>query len=728
MHSTGGFTLPGEAGHEKYTLFLAEQWGADTIRDSDGTQLSPEILQSGIPIYSTLCLVRSVNQWARQNTDKLQRNFLMSKPQSAQSETVIIHPLSLYFEQQFQILPEDDPREFWQVFDRTTGEEHLLWDWNGYDVIIRQAVIGHVYTVNFLAVRIWEEISMYNHLTNQWGEREHLMAVEPRYPETQAVLLAFLEQWCREHPHTSVVRFTSLFYNFCWIWGSAEEQKHIYTDWAGYDFTVNPVSLRAFEAEYGYRMTSEDFINRGFHTPAHNPPSAKLLDWIDFTGKFVREFGKKCVEIVHRYGKKAYVFYDDSWIGLEPWNGHFPEFGFDGLIKCVFNAFEARLCAGVNVPVHELRLHPYLFPTGLTGEPTFAPGGHPETDARHYWASVRRALLRVRIDRIGLGGYIHLTEAFPEFRQEIKHIADEFRMLRSLHQTGTPWTSSVQVGVLHSWGALRTWNCSGHMHEHPELPLNHLHEALAGLPITLRAISFREVMESGVPDDIQVLLNAGRGGDAWSGGGVWLDDRPREAVSRFVIQGGALLGVGEPSAADGGFHYFQAADILGVDREAGQTICFPKFKHHLQETHFITEELAGTPDFHNAVSGVYALDSDTLVLSESNGQIYIAAKACGEGRSVYLSGFTYSPENTRLLYRALLWAARREQESQYFLPDNLACECSYFPDSNILAAINNTESEQSTNICTPRGTVSCKLEPLELRFLNTMEVGGASKP
>ena len=64
--SHGDFTLPGEAGYEKLTLDLAARWGADTIRDSDGTQLSPEILDSGHAIYSTLCLVRSVQPWARE--------------------------------------------------------------------------------------------------------------------------------------------------------------------------------------------------------------------------------------------------------------------------------------------------------------------------------------------------------------------------------------------------------------------------------------------------------------------------------------------------------------------------------------------------------------------------------------------------------------------------------------------------------------------------------------
>lgn len=36
----------------------------------------------------------------------------------------------------------------------------------------------HKYTVSFLAYRIWEEISMYNHTTNNW-DKEHLMQIDP---------------------------------------------------------------------------------------------------------------------------------------------------------------------------------------------------------------------------------------------------------------------------------------------------------------------------------------------------------------------------------------------------------------------------------------------------------------------------------------------------------------------------------------------------------------------
>ena len=52
-HTEGSFTLPGEAGYEALTLELADKWGADIIRDSDGTVLSDEIFNSaGIVIFS----------------------------------------------------------------------------------------------------------------------------------------------------------------------------------------------------------------------------------------------------------------------------------------------------------------------------------------------------------------------------------------------------------------------------------------------------------------------------------------------------------------------------------------------------------------------------------------------------------------------------------------------------------------------------------------------------
>ncbi|MGH8021213.1 MAG: 1,3-beta-galactosyl-N-acetylhexosamine phosphorylase N-terminal domain-containing protein [Opitutaceae bacterium] len=126
----GAFTLPGEAGFEDLTLRLAKKWGADNIRDSDGTQLSPEILRAGYNIYSTVCLVRSVNEWAKQNRDKVQQNFLMSFPVVAEKTTISIDLLAGFFKEQFVVNFDAGPKRWWQVFDRTTGEEVPKRDWS----------------------------------------------------------------------------------------------------------------------------------------------------------------------------------------------------------------------------------------------------------------------------------------------------------------------------------------------------------------------------------------------------------------------------------------------------------------------------------------------------------------------------------------------------------------------------------------------------------------------
>ena len=724
--TTGAFTLPGEAGYEALSLRLAEAWGADTIRDSDGTALSPELLESGKAIYSTICLVRSVNEWAKKNAGKVQQNYLMSFPVEAETAEVLIRPLDGYSKDQFRLNADDDPKEWWQVFDRTTGEEVPATLWRlGEDGAVRvmNARRRHSYTVNFLVYRIWEEISMYNHITNGWGDRERLAAVEPAYPETQAVLLAHLERWLADHPATSVVRFTSLFYNFCWFWGDDPALRFVYSDWGSYDMAVNPYLLRRFEKTRGYRLRSEDFVNGGRYNSTHNPPTRAYRDWMEFVHGFVVEFGRRCVEAVHRHGKKAFVFYDDHWIGVEPYSRRFPEIGFDGIIKCVFNAFEVRLCAGVpGVATREIRLHPYLFPTGLKGEPTFAPGGDPARDAKNYWLVARRALLRKSVDRIGLGGYPHLVEPFPDFVDYIAALAGEFRTLKALHVSGAPWESPCRVAVLTAWGSLRSWSCSGHLHEHPELELLRVLEALAGLPFAVEFLSFDDLRSAGVPEGIAVIVNAGRAGSSWSGGAEWADPRIIETLGDWVASGGGLIGVGEPSACPGAAGFFRLAPVFGVDREIGATICRGK-RTYARPTgnHFIAGDFsAAQPRFKGETGDIFVLDAATEVLADDELSPRIAVHPYGKGRSVYLSGFDTTAACRRLLHRAVHWAAAEEKSFATWTCSNIETECAYFPGSRVLAVVNNGSERERTDVAGASGEVhEFELEPfgIELRKL-----------
>ena len=694
--------MPGQSGYERLTLDLAKKWGADTIRDSDGTQLSPEIVSAGYQIYSTVCVVRSVQPWARKNLGKVQQSFLMSFPLVAEKPTLTIDLLKGYFREQFVVNFIDDPKKWWQVFDRTIGKEvpKTRWAFNPKRgaVTISGAAKGHKYTVNFLAFRVWEEISMYNHITNDWGDREHLAAVDPMHPETQKVLLEFLRKWLDEHEETTVVRFTSMFYNFTWFWGDDPNLRYIYSDWGDYEMTVSPRALRLFEKEYGYKLTSEDFVNGGLYNSTHNAPSRRYRDYMEFIHNFVVEFGKKCVDMVHARGKKAFVFYDDHWIGVEPYSPRFKDFGFDGLIKCVFNAFEVRKCAhATGVNTHELRLHPYLFPTGLKGEPTFKDGGNPTLDAKNFWIDARRGIIRAPIDRIGLGGYLSLVQPYPDFQEYIAQLTREFRLLKSFHQGDKAYTAPFKVAVLTAWGSLRSWQASGHFT--PGLDYNELIESLAGLPLDVAFISFDDLLAKGVPKDVKVIINCGHDGSAWSGGHYWNDPKINELLTRWVHAGGGFIGIREPSAAAEPGQLFKLSHVLGLDRDRGERLANGKYKFTPpQGSHFVTADIEGDLDLGHEADGIYALGPTLQVLAEKNGSPRIAANIFGKGRSVYLSGHKFAPQNTRLIHRAIHWAANREKEFQRWNCANIRTECAWFPRKRKLVVINNSDAPQATDV------------------------------
>ncbi|MFQ9158302.1 MAG: 1,3-beta-galactosyl-N-acetylhexosamine phosphorylase [Blautia sp.] len=708
----GGFTMPGEAGYEKLTLELAKKWGADVIRDSDGTQLSPEIIKAGYGIYSTTCVIRNHNEWLKENPDKQQQVLLVTEPRTAVKEQVDISLMRDFFEEQFSVNDCVEAMRYWQVYDRTTGQllSASMWSYNKYaGTVSVKAIPWHKYTVSFLAYRIWEEISMYNHTTNNWG-KEHLMQLDPVYPESQEYLCNWMRAWCEKHPATTVVRFTSLFYNFVWIWGSSEKKRNIFTDWGSYDFTVSPRMLDLFEEKYGYALTAEDFVNQGKFHVTHMPASVKQLDWMELINDVVISLGKDLVDIVHLYGKKAYVFYDDSWIGLEPYGERFHEFGFDGLIKCVFSGYEARLCAGVDVDVHELRLHPYLFPVGLGGAPTFMEGGEPTRDTKLYWRNVRRALVREPIQRIGLGGYLHLTQNFPDFCDYIAEVADEFRQIQSLHETGKPWTLLTKVAVLHRWGKLRSWTLSGHFHETYMHELIHINEALSGLPVDVDFIDFQTV-KTGDLSQYKVIINAGFAGSAWSGGDIWNEAVVIEQLTKWVYEGGCFVGIGEPSAVLGNDTYFRMAHVLGVDEDTGARVCHGRWHYIITEEENDLRVSADLVDF-PANNKIYLTGEDTEVLKEVNGNPVFTKHLFGKGMGIYMSGFSYNSQSTALLLNLILEAGQEKDAD--FISNNCNVECAFYPNSAKLVIINNSGDKQTAKIPCNGELFKFVLEPYEM--------------
>ena len=60
-------------------------------------------------------------------------------------------------------------------------------------------------------------------------------------------------------------------------------------------------------------------------------------------------------------------------------------------------------------------------------------------------------------------------------------------------------------------------------------------ESLSGMSVDVEFISFDDIKESGVPQDIDVIINAGDAGTAFSGGDKWLDKEIITNIKRMDI-------------------------------------------------------------------------------------------------------------------------------------------------------------------------------------------------
>jgi hypothetical protein len=63
-----------------------------------------------------------------------------------------------------------------------------------------------------------------------------------------------------------------------------------------------------------------------------------------------------------------------------------------------------------------------------------------------------------------------------------------------------------------------------------------------------------------------------------------------------------------------------------------------------------------------------------------------------------LSGFKFTPTNSRLLHRALFWAADRQNDFGPWTCSNIYTDCAWYPGSRKLVVINSSDKPQDTTI------------------------------
>jgi len=699
----GRVTIPTDVDIIPETLKILEKWGGDALRDCDGTEFPVELKESGAKIYATYYTTRKDNAWAKANPDEIQQCYLMTGFHTAKGETLTIRLLDGISDRLMQVNSRDDITRWWEVIDRTTGEIVPVSRW-GYDeasgcVTICGVAPYHEYTVSFLAYLIWDPVHMYNATVNNWKDFEPQMTFDVRQPKTKEFSMKRLRRFLEENPHVDVVRFTTFFHQFTLVFDELSRGR--YVEWYGYSASVSPYILEQFEKEAGYPFRAEYIIDEGYYNCQYRVPSKEYRDFMAFQRREVAKLAKEMVDICHEYGREAMMFLGDHFIGTEPFMEEFATIGIDAVVGSVGNGSTLRLISDIKgVKYTEGRFLPYFFPD------TFHEGGDPAREAKENWLCARRAIMRSPIDRIGYGGYLKLALSFPDFVEYISDVCNEFRTFYDNVKGTTPFCFA-KVAVLNAWGKARAWGC--HMVHHALYHKQNYSyagviEILSGAPYEVCFISFDDILENpAILDDIDVLFNIGGADTAHTGGEYWADERIITAIRRFIANGGGLIGVGEPSGHQRQGRMLQLASALGVEKETGFTLAYEKYNWD-EKPHFITEEItdASAVDFGEGTKGIYALDG-TDVLIQRDKEVQLAANEYFSGRAVYIGGMPYSPENARLLHRAVLWSAGKEDMLNVWSSDNPDVDVHAYPENRRYVVCNNSYEPQSATVCDGNG-------------------------
>jgi len=691
----GRVTIPTNLDVVPQTLEILDEWGADAIRDCDGTEFPKELKDTGSKIYATYYTTRKDNEWAKAHPEEIQQMYIMTSFHTATEDKLKIHLMDHLYPDMLAVNTRDDIYRWWEVIDRTTGEpvSTELWSYDEEtgNVVIRAAKLFHEYTVSFLAYIMWDPVHMYNAVVNDWKDVEPQITFDVRQPKTKAYSLERLRRFLDTHGYVDVVRFTTFFHQFTLIFDEFAREK--YVDWFGYSASVSPYILEQFEKEVGYPFRPEYIIDQGYMNNTYRIPSKEFKDFQAFQRREVAKLAKEMVDIVHEYGKEAMMFMGDHWIGMEPFMDEFASIGLDAVVGSVGNGATLRLFSDIkNVKYTEGRFLPYFFPD------TFHEGGDPVKEAKVNWVTARRAILRSPIQRIGYGGYLKLALEFPDFVQYIKEVCEEFRTLYDNIQGTTPYCVK-RVAVLNCWGKMRSWG--NHMVHHAiYYKQNYSYfgiiEALSGAPFDVSFISFDDIKaDKDLLKKFDVVINVGDADTAQSGGENWIDETIITAVREFVYNGGGFIGVGEPAAHQWQGRFIQLDDVLGVEEEHGFNLNTDKYNWEEHRDHFILKDAEGEVDFGEGKKNIYALP-ETEILIQKDQEVQMAVKTFGKGRGVYISGLPYSFKNSRVLYRAVLWSASAEEELHCWYSTNYNVEVHAYVKNGKYCVVNNTYEPQDT--------------------------------
>lgn len=697
--SKGFVTIPTDKDFVEGTKKYIELWGADAIRDCDGVSLPDNLKQFGTEVYKAYLTVRMDQKFPREHPEYLQNMAIVTDRKVAQSDVLEIDIMENLYKD--QLVPNDaNYKKYWQVFDRTTGEEHKDFEYLGNNIVrIYKTKKYHEYTVNFFGKNIWDMTHIYNYNVNKWTGQKHI-DLDPAYPEALNHMLSYFENWLQENKEITVVRFTTFFYHF-FILNSGPLQSKIW-DWHAYASTASPKMFELFKEEKGYEITLEDVLVEGTFGNRFFIPSKRTRDYIDFVQMKCCFWAKMFVDLCHKYNRKAMMFDGDNRIGVEPYNKYFPSIGLDAVVGAPNSGVGIQTIANMDgVKYTEGRFAPYFFPNEC---PNDKDGTNLLT---YYWNTERRSLLRKSIDRIGFGGFLKQIDTYPNFVNKITEICNEFRLIKE-NSGKEGCYKKASVAILSYWGKMDSWmlssRCVDDMRQ-DGIPYSGLLPALCGQPFDVSFISFDDVINNDI-SNFDVLITGGIPQTSFQGGEIWKNAALVTKIREYVANGGGLIGIGEPSGYYFQGKYFQLSDIFGVEKEDNYHHGFNRPIMEINSNSWIAEDIdLSQIKFSNIIRGVYPTTAQVIACHYDDlypegchnaGHVDFAINSYGKGRAVYFSSILDNPRMFRLLYKSILWSSNKEDMLFRIYVDNINCDAFYYQSSKTYAVINNSDVEENT--------------------------------
>ena len=130
---------------------------------------------------------------------------------------------------------------------------------------------------------------------------------------------------------------------------------------------------------------------------------------------------------------------------------------------------------------------------------------------------------------------------------------------------------------------------------------------------------------------------------------------------------------------------------------------YDKYNWEEHPDHIILKDTTKPVDFGEGKKSIFAYEGTNIIVQRDK-EVQMAVNEFGKGRCVFISGLPYSFENSRLLYRSVIWSSHDEENLNRWYSTNFNVEVHAYVANGKYCVVNNTYEPQSTTVYKGDGT------------------------